>query len=464
MRTQTLLVHSALIAATIAVVNVGVTSSAAACSCVAPTVESSYNSSTDVATIDIRRQFVIGSTRYYQGRVQRTFKGCLQPSAVVFLRTPVSSATCGALLALQQPYLINGNDAGTFLGVPMLSISLCSYNIQVSALTDHDRAFLEGRTVCCGDACTCADGTQPVNCFADPCSVAPACAEGKCVANYCGGCNAEFYDAGGNAVCQNPPSGCKTDADCGTDQWCRQAKSDGTTPLSYECVPFVGEGASCDGFTIPWLYERCEPGLTCDTPDFVADASGICRRSCASNDDCKGGQYCASDKLCDDDGTCEREVDCNLPGNDYAHIECVGHGTCGDDRRCGWTCAAPECVDLAGLNFGPCDAVLGWGVQAGRCTQLSGCDAGGFKLFATGEECRKACTPECSADAECMRTGCSGQICAASDVITTCQFLPEYACYGDPAITQCGCNAGQCGWAQTTQLQACLASGGPTTP
>jgi eight-cysteine-cluster-containing protein len=156
----------------------------------------------------------------------------------------------------------------------VLSIDSCDYNPAVSALTEHDREFLEQRQVCCGDACTCADGTAPVNCFADPCSVAPACSEGTCQANYCGGCNAEFYDENGYAVCENPSP------------------------------------------------------------------------------------------------------------------------------------AEPTCP------------------------------------------------------ANCHPTGCSGQICAAEDVITTCEFRPEYACYQDPTITQCGCVAGGCGWAQTDELAKCLAAAG----
>ena len=35
-----------------------------------------------------------------------------------------------------------------------------------------------------------------VRCFADPCTVTrcPAYPDARCLANYCGGCNAVFYD------------------------------------------------------------------------------------------------------------------------------------------------------------------------------------------------------------------------------------------------------------------------------
>lgn len=338
MHTQTLFVRSAVFAAIVAFANIAGASRASACSCIVPTVESSYRSASDVAFVDLRRTYVTGDTRYYLGRVVRTFKGCLPTGERVVLKTPADGAACGTELRLRR-YLINGTAAGTFLGMPVLSISLCSYDRQVSTLTDHDREYLEGRTVCCGESCHCADGSQPVNCFADPCSVAPECGEGECVANYCGGCNAEFYDSMGQAVCQDP-SECKSDADCPQGSWCREAQSDSKEPI-YECAPFVGEGSRCEGFTPPWLFERCAPGLTCDTPDGVADATGICRKSCASDKDCKESDYCASDKLCDEDGACENADDCNLPGNAFAHIECVGRGTCGADYRCGWQCGTP---------------------------------------------------------------------------------------------------------------------------
>ena len=40
----------------------------------------------------------------------------------------------------------------------------------------------------------CADGSQPVNCLVDPCQVSscPAVNGATCVADYCGGCNAQW--------------------------------------------------------------------------------------------------------------------------------------------------------------------------------------------------------------------------------------------------------------------------------
>jgi eight-cysteine-cluster-containing protein len=317
---------------------------AQACSCLPPTVESSYNRSSDVIEARVLLSVPVGNERWSVARVSATYKGCLQPSELVLLTTSSSSASCGVSLQTGVKYLINGSDDGGAIGLHRLSIGLCDYNLPAADLTDHDRAFLDGREVCCGDECSCANGEQPVQCFAQPCSVAPACdVEGAvCVDNYCGGCNAEFYDGFGNAVCQ-APAGCSSDADCSADSWCRQRAEPAT---GSECVPFAGEGQTCGGFRPASSFERCGPGLICDTPDFVADAPGICRRGCAS-------------------------------------------------------------------------------------------------------------------DADCTRTGCSGQLCASEPRITTCEFRPEYACFGDPRITTCGCRDGACGFDPTPELDQCLSNGGP---
>ena len=56
----------------------------------------------------------------------------------------------------------------------------------------------------------------------------------------------------------------------------------------------------------------------------------------------------------------------------------------------------------------------------------------------------------------CRPTGCSGQICSDEDVVSTCEFRPEYACY---RTAQCKRQAnGSCGWTQSSGLLACLAN------
>ena len=55
---------------------------------------------------------------------------------------------------------------------------------------------------------------------------------------------------------------------------------------------------------------------------------------------------------------------------------------------------------------------------------------------------------------ECKITGCSGQICTEEEVITTCEFLSEYACYKTAKCERQ--EDGKCGWTPTEELVACL--------
>lgn len=189
-----------------------------ACSCLQPTIESSYNNASDVVAARILLAFDVGGgERWHIAQVTKPYKGCLDERELVVLSSADDSAACGVALQPGVSYLVNGRDDGSTFGLPRLSVGLCDYNLPLRELGQSDRDFLNGRSVCCGDSCACADGSQPVNCFADPCTVTPACSEAtQCVANYCGGCNAELYDASGYAVCEasTPAPECQSDADC----------------------------------------------------------------------------------------------------------------------------------------------------------------------------------------------------------------------------------------------------------
>ncbi len=57
----------------------------------------------------------------------------------------------------------------------------------------------------------------------------------------------------------------------------------------------------------------------------------------------------------------------------------------------------------------------------------------------------------------CFATGCSGQICADQDMMSTCEWKPAYACYKQVGKCEPQAN-GSCGWTQTPELKACLAN------
>lgn len=61
-----------------------------------------------------------------------------------------------------------------------------------------------------------------------------------------------------------------------------------------------------------------------------------------------------------------------------------------------------------------------------------------------------------SAANPCKPSGCSGQLCSDLDLVTTCDWKPEYECY--QTLGSCEPQAdGKCGWTQSAELQACLA-------
>jgi hypothetical protein len=54
----------------------------------------------------------------------------------------------------------------------------------------------------------------------------------------------------------------------------------------------------------------------------------------------------------------------------------------------------------------------------------------------------------------CIKTGCSSQICSDHNVISTCEFRPEYACYQKATCERQ--SDGNCGFTKTPELTECL--------
>jgi uncharacterized alpha/beta hydrolase family protein len=53
----------------------------------------------------------------------------------------------------------------------------------------------------------------------------------------------------------------------------------------------------------------------------------------------------------------------------------------------------------------------------------------------------------------CIITGCSGQVCSDEEVVTTCEFLPEYGCYTEAVCERQA--SGDCGWTTTKEFESC---------
>ena len=82
------------------------------------------------------------------------------------------------------------------------------------------------------------------------------------------------------------------------------------------------------------------------------------------------------------DGDCQLIVGCSSPVPLFA-----------TQAECEAACIPqPTCDDLGDIDFGPCDNVLGYGLIDGDCTEISGCESP-VPLFATVEECIAECVP-----------------------------------------------------------------------
>ena len=63
------------------------------------------------------------------------------------------------------------------------------------------------------------------------------------------------------------------------------------------------------------------------------------------------------------------------------------------------------------------------------------------------------------AQGTCIKTGCSGSLCSDKDMVTTCEFKPEYACYQSATCERQADHA--CGFTQSPELIACIANPPP---
>ena len=142
---------------------------------------------------------------------------------------------------------------------------------------------------------------------------------------------------------------------------------------------------------------------------------------------------------------CGTTTDCD--GQSFIHPMCVGHSSCTAERTCGWKCGV-EPVKCDYSN--PDKSYVGKSPEA--CMTIKFMCVVGKTYFADscGCGCQTVAAPK-----PCVKSGCSGQICADSSVITTCEWRPEYACYSSATCERDA--AGTCGWTKTAALTSCLA-------
>jgi eight-cysteine-cluster-containing protein len=87
----------------------------------------------------------------------------------------------------------------------------------------------------------------------------------------------------------------------------------------------------------------------------------------------------------------------------------------------------------------------------------------GEVIYSPRGTCKRCSLDEggCVQDSDCMRTGCSDQLCDDEEVVTTCEWREEYACYSQ-RFARCVCMEGQCGWERNRRLAQCLRERRPT--
>jgi hypothetical protein len=131
---------------------------------------------------------------------------------------------------------------------------------------------------------------------------------------------------------------------------------------------------------------------------------------------------------------------------------------CGEDGQTYGNKPSAACFDAPIAHAGACcvdnqACLQGWHWDSGRCQCVSPCET---VKCAVGTHCVAAGAVRCVPDlTPCKKTGCSGEVCAADDVITTCDWQPQYACYADATCERQP--DGSCGFTETNALTSCLA-------
>jgi len=147
----------------------------------------------------------------------------------------------------------------------------------IEVLNDYINRFvdIEGDTVQCVEceainvtSIAISDDCQmPVDCFADPCEVSECISypDAECIANYCGGCWADYYLDGEQINCD----------------------------LSMDCVDLTGiDFGPCDmALGTGWINDNCEYISGCD---WVADSVDYTAAFFNSMDDCIEACFLAS--------------------------------------------------------------------------------------------------------------------------------------------------------------------------
>jgi hypothetical protein len=204
----------------------------------------------------------------------------------------------------------------------------------------------------------------------------------------------------------------------------------------------------------------------------VCDSGPTCANvRCAAGTHCEMVQVQCITTPCDPIPQCVPDQACPGLGTlnpDTNRCECLALAKCiegytfdRDPAVC--DCVKPSCPEGKALDpaTGICQCtsiamcITGWIWDANLCQCITPCST---VRCSAGTHCEVVGNAAaCVADkTDCIRTGCSGQVCADHSVITTCEYRAEYACYKSATCTRQA--DGACGWTMTSELKSCLNS------
>jgi len=397
----------------------------------------------------------------------------------------------------------------------MQCLLICTDNDCPDGSTDCPPPYCEG--VCVEDRPSCDDIScrqgehcemRDTPCFAEPCSPVPVCVPDAidCDTSHALCLMMQPMCAPGLVIsvigsCYGPcvEPGLCAPMRCDHENWCPA----GFVCEAVDCTPgmdCIGGGMcvpeplqpSCDEIECPigehcelqdvWCFTTpCPPmpvcvpnGVDCDTrhvlcemmppvcpPGLVNSVNGACYGPCVEPEACEP-IYCA------DDYACPYGFACELTGVGPDDWDGLYAGVCVPRPPVPPTCDDIECPEGEHCEMEPvwcitepCLPVLACVPDKVDCDLSHAiCDLippicpEGLVLSVIGA-CYGPCVePEACEPRECIVSGCSGQVCAEEEIMTTCEWLPEYACFADAACERQ--DNGYCGWTMTDELAGCL--------
>ncbi|XP_078001185.1 uncharacterized protein LOC144453723 isoform X3 [Glandiceps talaboti] len=182
------------------------------------------------------------------------------------------------------------------------------------------------RKVNCEEPRPCPDGSTMYNCLVDPCQVTecPANPDARCEANYCGGCNAEFFDE------YNMKVSCEEPRRCPDDQPPVFCETNPCQDIECEANPRAQcQINNCGNCTAEFFLNNII--VNCEVP--TGPKPGSCPRveeyDCEHDqDECMNDRDCIEELKCCTNGCvmlCTVPVDVPKCQRNY---ECLNGGTC----------------------------------------------------------------------------------------------------------------------------------------